>query len=476
MNTYLKNYWSLYLDFVQDFRSLKYRGFSLSYIIHFPSLIRKNTALWEALYGDMFGNKLNNRVSDPKEIQEVFNQYVRSHKKKSLEDRKHGKVVINYDTILRFPETIFNNYFDRSQTVMVMAGSKSNKRPSVDALNNKQYFHYPTKYLSNYVTHTKEAVLQVQSQARTIFHSYTNHHLYQEKTFQNIMLKKIAEAINRIEQSIRFLTEVPTSCIVVSTTHSFISRILALAAVERGIPTICMQHGIIGSELGYIPKIATVDAVYGHFEKDWFKARGAPKGSIEIIGHPRFDQAFLPPTISRNKFFKQLGVDRNKKTLLIVVRGNRDVDQWRILINTLSRQHYLNILVKDFPNDVPHTLTKEFPFVHSTQSFDLYNILHKVDCVVSYPSTVALEAMLTQKPAFILDNKIPSYTGYFNGLDELVQTDPQKLGELIINYFNDLNWANNVKEKREKFIRYAYPSESSSGERLKKLINKLINN
>ncbi|WP_163537027.1 hypothetical protein [Gracilibacillus sp. YIM 98692] len=473
MNTYVKNYWSQYLDFIQDFQTLNYKGFTLSYIIHFPSLIRNNTKIWNALYDKGFSKQLRNRVKAPKEIQEVFNDYVQSHKKKPLVKNKHGKVVVNYDTVLRFPEKTFKDYFDRSRTMIIMAGSKNKKRPSVSAIKNKQLYNLPTKYLSNYQIDTKKDIVKIQNQARNLLKSYQDHHLYQEKNFQSLLLKKIAEVINCIEQSLKFLDEVSASCLIVSTTHSYISRILALAALEKGIPTICMQHGIIGNEFGFTPKIATVDAVYGNFEVDWYKARGAPKDSVKIIGHPRFDYAFLPPTISRNKFFKQLGVDKSKKTLLIVVRGNRDIDKWRILIKTISKQKNLNILIKDFPNSPPHPLTKEFPFVHSTQSFDLYNVLHKVDCVVSYTSTVGLEAMLAQKPVFILGNKIPSYTGYYDDLDELVQTDPKKLGKLILKYFNDPIWASYVKQKREEFIRYAYPDTSMSSERLKKLIDAL---
>lgn len=462
MNTYAKNYWSLYLDFIQDFEKLKYNGLPLSYIVHFPSLIRKNTEIWNELHNKEFAGQLRNQVKDQKEFQEVFDKYIQSLKKKTFVKNKHGKVIIIADRLIRIPRKTFDDYFDPLQTLIIMTGTKLDKATNI-----------PTKYISDYKSETKKAVIEGENQARAIFKSYEGHHLYKEENFKEIFLNKISAVINQIEIINNILGEVSASCIVVSSTNHF-GRVVASVAAEKGIPTICMQHGIIGNEFGYMPKIATVDAVYGNFEVDWYKNLGVPKESLEIIGHPRFDQAFEPSTITKSKFDKQLGLDEGKKTLLIVVRGNRNIGKWKILIDTISNQLDINILIKDFPNDTPHALNKEFPFVNSTEAFDLYDILHNVDCVVSYTSTVALEAMLADKPVFILHNKLPSYTDYYNTLDELVQIDPQKLGELIIKYFNDPSWGGYVKEIRENFLSYAYPDFSKSSERLKNLIDRVM--
>ncbi|MGJ9458024.1 CDP-glycerol glycerophosphotransferase family protein [Oceanobacillus sp. CF4.6] len=474
MNTYVKNYWSLYLDFLRDFQKLNYKGFSLSFICHFPSLIRKNTEIWKDLYDEKFTERLKNEVENQKEIQEVFNKYIQSHKKKPVAKNKLGKVVVNYDTLLRFPKKTFDDHFDRSKTMIVMAGNKNNKRPSPNVNTKKMLFNLPVNYLSDYKIDTKKAILQLRTQARSMFKSYKDHHLYKDKNFQTLFLKKIAEIVNCIEQSIHFYDEVLVSCLLVASTHSYISRILLLVAAERGIPTICIQHGILANEFGFIPKIATIDAVYGNYELDWYKRLGVSKKSIAITGHPRFDQAFQPSTVKRSTFYKKLGLDKNKKAILIVVRGNRDIAKWRILIDTISKSLNLNIVIKDYPIKTTHDLSKEFPFVRSSQDYDLYDILPNVDVIVSYPSTVCLEAMLVNKPLFVLNKKLPSYTGYYNGLDDLAQKDPKKLGELVIKYFTDLNYKNKVKEKRENFLRVAYPDFSMSGERLKKLINRLI--
>ncbi|MEC5424233.1 hypothetical protein QGM71_12100 [Virgibacillus sp. C22-A2] len=464
MNTYVKNYWSLYLDFIHDFQNLKYSGFSLSYLVHFPALIRKNPEIWKALYDESFTNRLTRQVKDQQEFQDVFDKYFQSHRKKSFVKNENRKVVVIADRLIRFPSRTFDDYFKPHKTVLI----HTNKNKSIEPAAN----NIPTKYISDYKPDIKRETIQVKNKARALLKSFKGHHLYKEENFQKVLLTKLEAIINQIEICKKILKDVPASCIVVSSPNHF-GRVVALVAAEQGIATICMQHGIIANEFGYIPKIATIDAVYGQYEVDWYRKLGVAKKSLAIIGHPRFDQAFQSQTSNRIDFNKELGLDNRKKTLLVVVRGDRNIGKWKILLDTISKELDLNILVKDFPNTNPHELTKAFPYVHSTQAFDLYDILPNVDCVVSYTSTVGLEAMLMKKPVFILHNTLPSYTGYFDDLGDVVQKDPKKLGGLIVKYYNDPAWSRHVDGKREKFLHYAYPDLGMSGERLSKLVNRL---
>lgn len=522
MNTFEKNYWSLYLDFLKDFKELTYRGFSIPHFCIYPKIVNKTKNRWNTLLFDKkLTRQLKHQVKDKKEIQEEFNKFIQAHTKKSLVKNKHGKVVLHTDSLLRFPEETFNDYFDPSSTVILSSfkGSPENRKlkskkkskarikTNTLIVNRKKRnitknigaselpkTNIPIDYLSKYSNNTEKAITQVQNKARALFRSNNKHPLYGDGHFQHTFLMQIPQIINRIEEAKNFLEKVSVSCIVISNPH-FVNRILALTAAEKGVPTVCMQHGLVGK--GYLPKIATIDAVYGNFEKDWYKKAGVSEDSLEIIGHPKFDQILNRTAISRSAFNKQFGLDASKKTLMVTVRENYDMEDWRLLIKTISDKYELNILIRDYPGRETNTLSKEFPFVHATKNYHLYDILPNVDAVVAYPSTVGLEAMLANKPAFILERgfsgesglqnqsgslpvirsliRDPHYTGYFNGLDEMVQENPKKLGELIINYFNDANWESYAKKKRDNFLPYAYSDYKMSGERLINLINRLSN-
>ncbi|WP_085992729.1 hypothetical protein [Oceanobacillus senegalensis] len=530
MNTFDKNYWSLYLNFLKDFKELTYRGFSIPYFSIFPKLVNTSKKQWNNLLFDKkLAQQLNNQVNDLQEIQKEFSKFVQRHTKKSLVKNKQGKVVLHVDGHLRFPKETFKNYFDPTRTLLISAvkGNPSNKRLTskkkaiVKSLTNTITVrgnshknrnitpntrikhvpsviemigidHLPVDYLPNYSVDTKKAAQQLQNKAKSILKSYNKHPLYGEEYFQRALLSHIPQIINWIEEAKNFLDKVSVSCLVISSPHS-LNRVLALAAAEKGIPTISMQHGLIGKT--YIPKIATIDAVYGNFEKDWYIKMGVPEESLEVIGHPKFDQLITRTPMSRSKFYKRLGLDASKKTLLVTVREQYDMEEWKLLIKTISDKYSLNILIRDYPGRETNTLSKEFPFVIDTKNYNLhlYDILPNVNAVVSYPSTVCLEAMLANKPAFILNKEFlnevdyrngslpvnlscirsPHFIGYFNVLDKMVQDDPRKLGQLIIDYFKDPRWENYAKKKREKFLPYAYPVNKRSGKRLIDLINKL---
>ncbi|NIK12258.1 CDP-glycerol glycerophosphotransferase family protein [Alkalibacillus almallahensis] len=465
MNTYVQNYWSLYLEFIRDFESITYNGLSLSYLVHFPALIRNNPEVWKQLDTDTFAKQLTRRIDNQSKVQQLFDQYIQSQRKETRKANKSDRVLFINDQLLRIPPETLNHYFNPSKTVVVKTNQK--KSPQDPSLN------MPVHYVNDYLPNVNTATTHMRLQVKKLLKSYKDHHLYQKPKFQKMLFNRMSTAINQIEICNNMLKDIPASCIVISSPNHF-SRVVTFVAAKRGISTICTQHGIIGNEFGYIPKIANIDAVYGQYEVDWYKALGVKEEALEITGHPRFDQAFQPSPISRATFDKSLGLNHNKKTLLVVVRGERNISKWETLLEKISasKEIKLNILLKDYPNTETHALERKFPFIKSSGSYDLYETLPHVDGVVSYPSTVGLEAMLVDKPVFIIQNRLLSYTGYFDELGELVQKDPEKLADLIIKFFYDPKWNKEVSEIRKKFIEYAYPDLGLSSERLHKLIKK----
>lgn len=492
MDTFIKNYWSLYNDFLLKFEKLTYKGFSLAYLCHLPSFVSTNRELWNKLYDPKFIKYIEHEVQHQKEIQAKFNQFVLHHtKKRSNEHNPKGKVVVHIDKLLRFPQSTFINYFDAKHTIILVSSEKKAKlmknkmsilqTPSIDGSTARKKYHVPAKGinqittipLNRYYSNIDGEIAKIKQQAIVILDSYKNHYVFGMSSFREWLLLKLHAVMNRIIMSKSFFEDNAVSCIIVSTTHSYINRILAVVAAEKGIPTICMQHGIMSSELGYIPKIATIDAVYGQFEKDWYEKLGVSGSSIKIIGHPRFDQAYQKPKLTRDQFYRKLTLDRNKKTILFVVRGDKHVDRWSLLIKELSKHHHVNILIKNYPSNKDHPLVREFPFVFSTKGLDLYNIFPHVDVVVAYSSTVALEAMLAEKHVFILKDDFEGYTNYFANLGNIVQSDPNQLAPYIAKYLSRPHFREEVENRRKNFLQYAYPQTKKSNDRLKELIEKL---
>ncbi|MFD2654523.1 hypothetical protein [Gracilibacillus thailandensis] len=489
MDKFLKNYWSMYLDFLHDFESLTYRDYEIVHFCHLPAFVLPNDHLMNQLKEGFYTKYAKREVMSSKDIQDKFNAFTAKHQ--TNQPRSGGKVAIHVDKLLRFPNLSLQKKISAANTIMITNGSnqKKNKRSTkkknrARPLNqtvvttkqrNKitQIQHTPLYYFGEIEVDVESEIKQVQQKAREILANHNDHPLYSRSTFQKWLLQNISSVIIYMEKIEKLLEQVKISCIVVSTTHSFISRILAVVGSSKGIPSICMQHGIISSELGYIPKIATVDALYGQYEKDWYQQLGIDENALEIIGHPRFDQKYRQPRMNRNSFYQRLGLNYNRKTIMIAVRGNEDIARWRRFIQTLNNKQRFNILIKNYPSKQPHQLTKEFSNVLDTKGFGIYDLFPHVNAVITYSSTVGLEAMLSNKITFVLNKDFPGATGYFQGLGDLMQYEPQQLAEKVIAYFTKADSRHYAEKKRIEFLHHAYPSTQKSIDRLHELVNRL---
>ncbi|WP_208592361.1 glycosyltransferase family protein [Gracilibacillus suaedae] len=460
MNIYRENYWSLYLDFVEDFKEIVYRGYRLSYLVHFPSLIRHHTDIWGRMSKQSFKQVLHHDVTNREQVQAVFTNYLATWQ--TPQKVRNGQIAFLADSLLRIPTEAYERYFEKDKTIFI----KTYKYPHDQAQSN---IYYLQDFLSRHIDKPKAKIKQ---QIQTFLQRFSAHHLYQDQVFQYMFHKKINFVIDQIDRMEKLIRKTTISVVVMSSPNHF-GRVMAFVAKKHGIPTICMQHGIIGNEFGYLPKVATVDAVYGQFEKDWYVQSGVPKGDVKIIGHPRFDQSLQKPATTKAQMMEHLDLDKRKKTLLLIVRGQRDIEEWKMVVNQLEETLNLNLILRDFPNDERHPLLLDYSTIKSTKNLTLYDVLPNVDAVVSYASTVALEAMLFGKPVFILHTKLPSYTGYYNKVHSQVHHDPMKLADMIQLYFKQAKWQKFVQKNQTQFLAYAYPDQSSSSQRLRDLVDQL---
>ncbi|MFZ0369155.1 MAG: hypothetical protein WAM07_06115 [Halobacillus sp.] len=528
MNIYEQNYWSVYVNFLEDFQDLKYKGYSIPYLCHYASLIRSNKRLVAKLHNKKFFESLNVKVYDSKEVQEKFNDFINAHKKER-KVKTTGKVVIHdVYNLLRFPIQIKRNLFTKDNSLFLIESTKSkpknkpkNKQENKQKIkqrNKKSKQRYKqSKKISrpqkrrkkqkikvsngikvkvkarsrstlvnsntNHASHHKtfnsylpsfdqSTIKRMQIKATRIINTFPRNHLYHDKLFKKRFFAQISKIISRIEECNGLFEQEDVSAVIVPSTHYPESRTLVIVAAEKGIPTICMQHGIISSEFGYLPKIADVDGVYGQFEVDWFKSKGIDENGLSIIGHPRFDFLNRPPSMKKTDVIKALSLHPNKKNILVIVRGNNQLGMWKTFLDHIPFKKEANIIIRDFTTK-PHSLTKSHPFTFSSRHIRLYDLIKASDVVVSYCSTVALEAMIAGKPVFIMNEQIPGYVGYYDGLKDLFHSSPATLSKTVNEYIKSKKNHKKYSEIKREFLAYAYPGGKLSNVRLMKLIRRL---
>ncbi|MBN9654813.1 hypothetical protein J0K78_11100 [Halobacillus sp. GSS1] len=469
MDLFTKNYWGVYLDFLDDFSDLVYKGYPIAYLCHYRSLIRENEGLMGKLETAAFTKALKNKRVELTSIQTRFNAFKSEHQK-TWRRGKGGKIVFHdVHDLLRVPEETFLRYFDKKKTLIIEEKGMKEREESFSRVKGFDY-----QYFSEYSEDASEAIKLMKKKAKQILHSFPGHPMYSDETFKERFLIQVMKIVNRINESILLLKKVNISAIVVASTHYPESRTLVMVAAKNGIPTVCLQHGIISGEIGYLPKVADIDAVYGQFEMDWYKERGAKEKGAEIIGHPRFDLISKPPTISREELENQLGLDASKKNVLLIVRGHANYTSWDQFLKKITVKQNLNIVLKDFPNHKVHPLTKSQKNLFRSPGRKLHDLIHMSDVVVTYFSTVALEAMIAGKVVFILDQPFGGYSGYFSKMGDLVQEDPGKLASIFSDYFLDNKVKVYAEQMVKSFLSTAYHTHKNSGERLSTLLKQLL--
>lgn len=341
--------------------------------------------------------------------------------------------------------------------------------------------------LGDYEADARELLPGPVRRARAIFSQLETHPIFGHPQFQQTFLSDIPRMVRRLVAVYHFFDSVDVSCIVVGTTELLEERILAVVAAEKGIPSICMQHGVVMGEPSFMPVFAAKQGVYGHYEAEWYRRRGVSEDRVEIIGHPRFDSIFTRTAKTRQEVERILGLDPEKKSVLIATQPE-DLF-WTQFIELLLSRSLLQVIIKPHPTEVVagsvgqyealcsryssaklirrtgDPLTKAFGF-----EVDLYDAIPNVDLLVTSSSTVGLEAMLFGKPTFFLH----SLGDYYDKarLGDAVHRDASKLVTFILHFLQDASVQTYVEGKRKEFLAYAYPQQLSS-DRLKSLIERI---
>src|SRR5690606_5379795 len=140
----------------------------------------------------------------------------------------------------------------------------------------------------------------------------------------------------------------------------------------------------------------------------------------------------------------------------------REVD---FILSKLTTLKGINIIIKPRGNRVKiKKILNKYPKIINTKNISLYEIFLTTDIVISYESTVVLEAMLAKKTVFVWTSNEASKTNYFEGLDSFFYNDISIISNNVVEYLFDDSLMKKTKEINSEFItyRYSYPLNKSS--------------
>ncbi|MGP4060586.1 hypothetical protein [Halobacillus sp. H74] len=467
MNNFERNYWLSYAEFIKDFKRLSYLGISIPLVSPYYVLIYENKKIHDHLLNSTpnTGTK-RSLLNKENHLQSLFDVYLSPVKQKITKNK--GKVVF-YDNVLRIPAPLLKAHFPSSSTILLKPAVKKVGKEDgvvVDGLNRYQSIKDNT-------------IKAYERKAEKYIDAAKPHPIYSNSNFRTRFINQIPKIMKQIVAAKKFFESNSVSCLVVGTTNSSDTRILSLVASSKGIPTVCLQHGVIMLEFGYLPLVATYQAVYGKFERDWYASKGAPAHALKEIGHPRFDEISVRKPMKPDAFRSHFGVSVEDKAVLLVIH-HLETDFPQSFLKQIGQKKNVKVIVKQRNGKQRNSaktveLQKSFPHIKFADDTHLYDLLHNVDAVVSYESTIILEAMLAGKPVFLwkLKTLVESTTNYYKGMAEYMYESPQLM---IKHLMITLEGKQNQKweEKRKEFLAGHYTQDPrTASEQLKVLIDSI---
>ncbi|MFP7736298.1 hypothetical protein ACLHDF_23430 [Priestia aryabhattai] len=468
--TYLLNYWTLYTEFIDKFKNLKFKGVPLALMTNFYQQIDEE--LKRKMEHEDFKKLFLHQITSPEQIQPFFEHWL-NPLRKPLISNPTGKILIN-SAFIKIPEKTMTRIFHKDNAIIL-----SNAR----VLNQ---LGLPNEYIGKYKENTKKDSDSLITEATNIFSDYEDHPAFGNDFFRKVFIERIPMIVETIATVFNIYKKHQTLSVVVGTTEDIVSRTLVIVASMLGIPSICLQHGILMGEEAYLPAFASYMAVYGEYEKKWYEERGLSNNRISVIGHPRYDLIFTEKHLSKQFFVKQFKIDPHKLTLLIATGPHLDLRKFGRLIDLIATNSKYQIIIKPHPWEIGKgkynfylKLKSRYKSIEviTNRSVNTYDLLSNVDGVLTSLSTMALEGLLFNKPVFIYDfinnNRNRSYD-YYESFDRFIQSDPDILVNVLNNYYSDPNENESFNNMKNQFLATKYKVKNA-GKSLSNLIYELAN-
>ena len=227
-------------------------------------------------------------------------------------------------------------------------------------------------------------------------------------------------------------------------------------------------------------------AVISPFAKDAHITMGAPADKIFVTGQPRFD-LIRQVKIDRAHIMAKLGVPGNSD---IIVLATQPVGELRTeknrgelieaVLSAMIEFQEKQLVIKLHPSEKLEKYQEMLTKVNSNaiicQDIDLYGLLRECDLLMAVYSTVALEAMILDKPVIIINlTGKPDIMPYAKSGAALGVYQKEDLAPAIRKALYDLEVRRELEQNRKSFVaEHVYKVDGQSSKRVAELIVRLI--
>lgn len=239
-------------------------------------------------------------------------------------------------------------------------------------------------------------------------------------------------AVRYVEIAKRLIDKEKPNLIVLLNEYGLFERTLLVAAKQRRVPTLALQHGDIHPfHRGYMyidsaegkkgesfrHFIPDMTAVYGEYQKRLLTACGNyPSNCVVVTGQPRYDRLHrIDKIYSRERFFERYGIPSHHRLVLWttqcqVLSPQENVDNFRAVFGAIKAVRNVTLVIKQHPGEDEHQTEMirhylggyEISAVLTPPSSDTYEMLFACDLLITKTSTTGMEAVALGKPVILL--------------------------------------------------------------------------
>jgi len=312
--------------------------------------------------------------------------------------------------------------------------------------------------------------------------------------------------VGYLEMIKKMLEKEKPDLILIKEEYGQFERALIVEGKKRGIPTIGIQHGIPYPDIGYgirggrlsylnkkavsidYPPIPDKTAVYGPSQKKFLvDVNFYPESSIFVTGQPRYDiLCHASRLYSREKIFDKYKIDSNKKIILWLTQCHALTDSenyynFNSVFEIIHSLKDVNLIIKQHPNE-PQKYSKmlkkivinyNINITIAPKDSDTYELLFVCDLAITKNSTVAVEAVILNKPLILINfGKEIDNNNYVN---EGIAIGVYKKEDFLPAVEKLLKGDAELNKNRQKFIeKFLFKNDGKSTERVVDLIYKTI--
>ena len=281
-----------------------------------------------------------------------------------------------------------------------------------------------------------------------------------------------------------------------------IGRATVVAGKICKVPTIAMQHGVIGiASLGYFHNSNEISgndeytapyyplpdytAVFGsYYSKLLHEIGNYPTEGIIITGSPRYDE-LVHKKFNKEKICTNLGINHTKKIVVMAteafpIKSENEIYA-RAVFSAVEKLENIEFVVKIHPYEIDYSIyrkiAKEFKISPIfTRTADVHEIISISDAVIISYSTVGLEALLLDKVLISVNltgrgNPIP----YSESKSAIGVTKNENIYNAIYGALYNGVMMDELNSNRRKFIHeHVHINDGNASERIVNAIYKII--